>query len=233
MTTTTLVTSDAGAIRTVTLNRPEAGNALDIDLVRALTEAIEAADTDEQVRVIVLTGAGKTFCGGLDLAALRAPDWDPTLWNAALTRVRCATTPVIAAVNGPASTAGLGLVLACDFAFASERATFSDLHAKVGLISASGMSTLLVDRIGLARAKEMWLTARPVDAATACRWGLVNDVLPPDALMPVVVERATAITRARPDWVHTVVAAHDQGKQATLAAQFAAETSAAASWAER
>lgn len=230
---TALVTSDAHAVRTLTLNRPQAGNALDTDLIRAVTDAIDAANADAEVRAIVLTGAGTSFCTGLDLAALRDPAWDPALWNDALACLRGSTTPVIAAVNGPAGTAGLGLVLACDFALASERATFSDLHARVGLISASGMSTLLVDRIGLARAKEMWLTARAVDAVTAHRWGLVNDVLPEDELVGAATERAVAITRAPSDWVRTVVEAHDRGKQGVLSAHFAAETAAAAAWAAR
>ncbi|WP_436776588.1 enoyl-CoA hydratase/isomerase family protein [Yinghuangia sp. YIM S09857] len=231
MTTPTLTAADTDSVRTLTLNRPQVGNALDADLIGALTEAVETADADEQVRAIILTGAGDSFCTGLDLVALRAPDWDPTLWNTALHRILDTTTPIIAAVNGPANTAGLGLVLACDFALAAEKATFVDLHAKVGLISASGMSTLLADRIGLPRAKEMWLTARSVDAATAYRWGLVNDVLPPEDLATAAAERARAIARASAAWVRTVVATHDQGKQAVLQPQFAMEAAAAAAWA--
>src|SRR5258708_1516745 len=141
MTDAALLISDANSVRALTLNRPGVGNALDRELIRSLTDAVAAADADEQVRVVVLTGMGKTFCGGLDMAALRDPAWDPSLWNDAFALIRGTTTPVIASVNGAASTAGLGLVLACDFAIAAESATFSDLHAKVGLISASGMST--------------------------------------------------------------------------------------------
>jgi enoyl-CoA hydratase len=228
-----LLVSDAGAVRTLTLNRPHVRNALDGRLINGLNEAIVAAAADPGVCAVVLTGAGSAFCSGLDLRAVRSPGWNFEWWNALLVTIRETPVPVIAAVNGPANTGGLGLVLSCDFAVASRAATFSDLHAKLGLVSASGIATQLLDRIGLPRAKEMWITARVLDAETAYAWGLVNDVVAGDQLLPVVAGRAAMVASFDREYIQTVIETHQTVRNAGLESAFAAERAAAARWASR
>jgi enoyl-CoA hydratase len=228
-----LLTADDDGVRTLTLRRPHVRNALDLALIRELTAAVEAAEAAPEVHAVVLTGSGRSFCSGLDLAAVRDRSWDPSAWNGLMARLAATTIPVIAAVNGAASTAGLGLVVSCDFAIAADSATFSDLHAKVGMVSASGMSALLADRVGLARAKEMWLTARAVDAPTAYAWGLVNAVVPAADLAAEALARAAAVAAVDPGYVRAMIAAHDQGHRGTLGQHLDAEKAAAAEWAAR
>jgi enoyl-CoA hydratase len=155
MPTTDLVLVDvADRVATVTLNRPDARNALNSALMRALPEAMREAADDEDVDVVILTGADPAFCAGLDLKELastggnlesqgdeRSRDWNRTFW-------RPIDKPVIGAINGAAITGGLEVALQCDFLVASERAVFGDTHAKVGVIPGGGMSVLLPQRVG-------------------------------------------------------------------------------------
>jgi enoyl-CoA hydratase len=225
-----LTVTDEGAVRVLTLNRPGQRNALDRELLRALGETVAEAEREPGVHVVVLTGTPPAFCAGLDLRAITRPDWDPEDWDRVYRAFQSLTTPTIAAVNGAASTAGLGLVLGCDFAVAAATASFADMHARVGLLSASGMSAALADRIGLARAKEMWLTARPIDASRAYQWGIVNDVVPAGDLEASVRARAHLIADRDPDYVGTLLATHNAGRQATLQSHIALERRAAAEW---
>lgn len=213
---TSVTQADTGAVRLLTLNRPDRRNALDLELLRALTDIVSASVDDRTVHAVVLTGAGTAFCAGLDLKAIVAADWDPALWNRAYRLIRNATVPIIAAVNGVASTAGLALVLACDFAIAASSATFVDRHAAMGILSATGMSSELVDRIGIARAKQMWLSAESIDAQQALAWGLVNDVVADVDLVPIAMKRAQAIADLDRDYVRTLLATHDSGRAGTL-----------------
>jgi enoyl-CoA hydratase len=228
-----LVVTDQGAVRTLTLNRPEVRNALNLALLRQLTACLKEAEADPAVHAVILTGSGSSFCSGLDIKALRDPGWDPLAWNGTVATLLEASVPVIAAVNGSASTAGLGLMLACDFAVASEAATFVDMHAKLGLMSASGSASLLADRIGIARAKEMWITAKVVDAATASAWGLINDVTRPEDLLADVGARAAEAAKYDNAWVRAMVSTHDRGRRGTLAEHMTLEVEAATRWADR
>jgi enoyl-CoA hydratase len=231
--TAPLLVTGEGAVRTLTLNRPEVRNALNLPLLRQLTASVQEAEADPAVHALILTGAGSSFCSGLDIKALRDPGWDPLVWNGTVATLLEASVPVIAAVNGVASTAGLGLMLACDFAIASEAATFVDTHAKLGLISASGSASLLAERIGTARAKEMWITAKVVDAATANAWGLVNDVIPAQELLAEVGARAAEAAKHDNAWIRAMISTHDQGRRGTLAEHLRLEVEAAARWAAR
>jgi enoyl-CoA hydratase len=167
------------------LNRPEKLNALSMELRGELVAAIEELRRDPAVRVLILTGAGRAFCAGLDLNELskaegnsaRAFELDAV---AALLKFE---GPVIGAINGVAATGGFEIAMACDILLASTEAQFADTHAKVGLLPGWGLSVRLPRRIGLHRAKELAFTARFVSAAEAAEWGLVNRVVPPEELL--------------------------------------------------
>ena len=178
-------------IATVTLNRPEARNALSAELLRRLPEALLRADADDQVDVVILTGADPAFCAGLDLKVLgggglldgTGADGTP---NAAGVRgpFPPISKPLIGAVNGVAVTGGLELALNCDFLVASERAKFGDTHSRVGVMPGWGLTVLLPQAIGVRRAREMSFTGNFLDAHEALQWGLVNRVVAHDELLP-------------------------------------------------
>ncbi|MGA2835754.1 MAG: enoyl-CoA hydratase [Acidimicrobiales bacterium] len=204
-----IVTERHGPAALVILDRPEARNALTGAMIASLAEALTAADADPDVAVVVLTGRDPAFCAGLDLtdlartydevAAVPGEDGGGTGRPAIRRGLTPETTkPRIGAVNGPAVTGGLELALGCDFLIASERATFADTHARVGVMPAGGMTIRLPQLVGVNRARQMSLTGNFVDAATACAWGLVNEVVPHDRLLPRVLELAGAIAEAEP-----------------------------------
>jgi enoyl-CoA hydratase len=180
-------------IATVTLNRPEARNALSSELIRALADVMSATENDDSVGAVVLTGADPAFCAGLDLKELGSTGANfegVGKRSAPWSRI---TKPVIGAVNGVAVTGGLELALNCDFVVASERAKFGDTHARVGIMPAWGLSVLLPRRIGLARAIEMSLTGNFMAADEALAFGLVNHVVGHDELVPFVRSLAADI----------------------------------------
>lgn len=187
---------------TLRLDAPERRNALDLDTMAALSAELRAADADPAVRVIVLTGTDPAFCAGLDLAEVAGGrldltevarlDADPWLVLHGL------TTPSVAAVNGPAVTGGLELVLACDLSLASQQARFADTHARVGIHPSGGLSVLLPRYVGLRQALGMSLTGRFVDADEAAAMGLVNAVVPHDQLAAATDQVVEAITGTDP-----------------------------------
>jgi enoyl-CoA hydratase len=197
-----LLVDTTDAVRTVTLNRPAARNALSSELIDRLIEALHAAEDDPDVRAVVLTGADPAFCAGLDLREAGATG----LPSASVTDPKASpwwvlygmNTPVIGAVNGPAVTGGLELALQCTFLVASERAVFGDTHARVGVHPGGGLSGLLPQAVGLRRAREMSLTGNFVDAAEAHRLGLVNHVVPHPELLPTALRLAGDIASADP-----------------------------------
>jgi enoyl-CoA hydratase len=193
-------------IATVTLNRPQAMNALSRALRVALGQAMAALDRDPAVRVVILTGAGtRAFTAGLDLRELGA---DPNAVQAAnaagpndnpVLAVEQCRKPVIGAINGAAITGGFELALACDVLIASVNARFADTHARVGLLPGWGLSQRLSRLIGIYRARELAFTGNFLDAQTACAWGLVNRVVEADALMPAAQKLAADMASADND----------------------------------
>lgn len=184
-----LIVERDGGVATVTLNRPKAMNALSRALRAALASTFAALDADQSVRVVILTGAGRAFCAGLDLKEL-GQDAAPTGLadeidrdNPADALGRC-TKPIIGAINGFAITGGFELALACDILIASTEAQFADTHARVGIVPAWGLSQKLSRAIGIYRAKELSLTGNFIAADKAASWGLINRAVAPDALMP-------------------------------------------------
>ena len=182
-----ILVEKSGAVATVTLNRPTAMNALSRELRTAIAETFEALEADKDIRVAILTGAGKAFCAGLDLKELGSGtgginatigDKDP------VTSIGQFSGPVIGAINGVAITGGFELAIACDVLICSENARFADTHARVGILPGWGLSQKLSRAIGIYRAKELSLTGNFLSAQQAADWGLVNRVVPADDLLP-------------------------------------------------
>lgn len=184
-----LLAEDFAGTRVLTLNRPDRRNALNTELLRALESGFAAAEADDSVAVIVLTGADPAFCGGVDLKELEERGKPPEMGEP----LRGVSKPVIGAINGPAITGGLELALMCDLLVASENAAFGDTHASLGMLPGWGQVARLPDAVGGRRAAEMLLTARIIGADEALRIGLVNDVAPHADAMPRALELAAAI----------------------------------------
>jgi enoyl-CoA hydratase len=189
-----LLSERAERICVLTLNRPERMNALSRELRLRLVQAFDALLADEDVGVVVMTGAGKAFSAGLDLKELaesgiggEGTDYD------VVGAMRRFDRPIIGAVNGVAVTGGFELALACDFLVASTEARFADTHARVGILPGWGLSQRLPRLIGIGRAKEVSLTGNYISAEQAERWGLVNRVVPADELLPTCRRIATDI----------------------------------------
>ena len=187
-------------IATITLNRPDARNALSSEVLRLLRQLLEQSDRDDNVDVLILTGADPAFCAGLDLNELGARDTKLLTTGAdsgASHRTRGPlprlSKPLIGAVNGVAITGGFELALNCDFLVASERAKFGDTHTRVGVMPGWGLTVLLPQAIGIRRAREMSFTGNFIDADEAFRLGLVNHVVPHDELITFTRSLATDI----------------------------------------
>lgn len=208
-------------IAQITLNRPQALNALNEPLLRELEMALKATEGTDEVDVVIITGAGRAFCAGMDLHALaswaKGGETDPLLLvSRVIERLRDLALPVIAAVNGPAVTGGLELVLACDIVLAAEGAVFGDTHARVGIMPGGGDSQLLPRLVGVVKAKEMLLASRLVSAAEAERIGLVARTLPHDKLMTETWDLARRIRDNDRNIVHRLKALINQGVRLDL-----------------
>jgi enoyl-CoA hydratase len=220
----------------LTLNRPQASNALSLALRSALVEAIRRCAADSSVRVLVLTGAGRNFCAGLDLrelggAADPSAALIPDESNDPVRALRAFAGPVIGAVNGAAITGGFELALACDVLLAASDARFADTHAKVGVIPGWGLSQLLARRIGAHRAKELSLTGDFLDAARADAWGLVNRVVPAAELLAQALQLARAMLGVQPALLVQYKRLIDEGLQGSLREGLALEHERSRQWA--
>jgi len=237
----------ADGVATVTLNRPEARNALSRELLRALYGAVRECEQRDDVRVVILTGADPAFCAGLDMKELASSD---ALLRPAVPDRQAASgepagesassplrgpfpsrcKPLIGAVNGAAVTGGLELALACDFLIASERARFADTHARVGVQPNWGLSVLLPEAIGLRRAREMSATGNFVDAQTALEWGLVNHVVAHDELLGSAQATAADIAGNDPAGVERLLATYAAGSLLSPGQAWRLEATVAAEW---
>jgi 2-(1,2-epoxy-1,2-dihydrophenyl)acetyl-CoA isomerase len=181
----TVRVEQADSVATLTLNRPEARNALDLAMREELEAALRSLDADAGVRVLVVRGAGEHFCAGGDVKFMQAKPMTAAegeqrveAMNRAILALARFRTPTIAMVDGYAVGAGCNLALACDLVVASDRARFGEVFARLGLVPDGGGTWLLPRRVGLARAKELVFTAEMVQATEAERIGLVNRVVP-------------------------------------------------------
>ncbi len=205
-----------GPVAVVTMNRPEAMNALSRGLRAELAAAMEQVDADPEVRAVVLTGAGRrAFTAGLDLKelgveGLAAANASEPLANPVKAIEQC-RKPVIGAINGVAITGGFEVALACDILIGSENARFADTHARVGIMPGWGLSQKLARMIGISRAKELSLSGNFLDAQTACAWGLLNRVVSADELLGAAKQLANDISTADPGMVQAYKALIDEG----------------------
>lgn len=224
-----IVTRDA--TRILIFNRPSVRNALTRDMRRAFAAALAEADLDAQVRAVIVTGAGGVFSAGVDIKESRAAP-APIVRPHPGQALRAMSKPVTAAVDGACITGGLEIALSCSFILASERATFADTHAKVGFFPAWGMTAMLPRAIGARRARQMMLTAAPIDAQRAYDWGLVNEVVAPAELLARALALAEAMKVVDASLVRREVELMNQCDGAPFADAIEAESQAAQRWRE-
>lgn len=208
-------------VATVTMNRPDALNALSGELRQAIVETFHHLRDDAETEVIILTGAGRAFTVGLDLKELGGevvPSKEDAIKDTDVGKaVAQVGKPVIGAVNGFAITGGFEIALMCDFIIASTNARFADTHARVGVVPGWGLSQRLPRLVGINRAKELSLTGNFLDAETARDWGLVNRVVSDEALLSTCQQLAMDITSTEPVTRGEIRRIIDEGWHATLA----------------
>ncbi|MGZ4704990.1 MAG: enoyl-CoA hydratase [Acidimicrobiales bacterium] len=226
-------------IATVTLNRPDQRNALSRALQARITEVLVELDADDEVDVIILTGADPAFCAGVDLKELGSgPTGTEGDSGADLVLPKEFSRgplpdhvkPVIGAVNGPAVTGGFELALACDFLVASERARFADTHARVGIMPGWGLTVLLPEAVGVRRAREMSTTGNYIDAEVAAAWGLVNHVVPHDDLLPFCRQLARDIASNDQAGVRQMLDTYQRGAGTTADEAWGIEAEVSRAW---
>jgi 2-(1,2-epoxy-1,2-dihydrophenyl)acetyl-CoA isomerase len=186
------------SVSLIRINRPDNFNALDVDVMKEMTDLVARAAADDDTAALIITGTGRSFCSGGDLSYIR--DYNGSKRDALgnLTRnlhrlildLRQLPKPVIAAVNGTVAGAGMSLCMACDLRIAADNAKFKQAYTSVGLVPDGGWNVLVGQQLGSARASELLLLDPVLDADTALRYSLVNRVVKPDELMGVALELA-------------------------------------------
>ncbi len=220
-----------GSVELLTLDRPKALNALDRATLEELLGHCGRLDADSAVRAVVLTGEGRAFAAGADIAEMRGLDAQQAeafsrLGHRVMDALEALAVPTIAAVNGYALGGGCELACACDWIYASEKARFGQPEVKLGLIPGFGGTGRLVRRVGSAWAKELVLAGEPIDAETALRIGLVNRLFAPDALLDAALEVAEQIAGNGPLAVATAKRVILQGQDAGARTAHALEQAA-------
>lgn len=213
-------------VRTLTLNRPQSRNALSAELRKRFYAALGEAQADDDVDVVIVTGADPVFCAGLDLKELGgttelpdiSPKWPPM------------TKPVIGAINGAAVTGGLEIALYCDILIASEQARFADTHARVGLLPTWGLSVRLPQKVGIGMARRMSLTGDYLSAEEALRTGLVTQVVPHDELLPTARQVAASIVGNNQRAVKALLASYHRIDEAQTNEGLWIEAASAREW---
>jgi 2-(1,2-epoxy-1,2-dihydrophenyl)acetyl-CoA isomerase len=208
MATDSILRSTADGVATITLNRPDVLNSFNSAMAHDLINVLTAVAHDDAIRAVVLTGAGRAFCAGQDLAEAMPKDgalpdlgnFVRTSWNPVVFAIRTLEKPVVCAVNGTAAGAGANLALACDIVFAASDATFIQSFAKIGVIPDSGGTFILPRLVGLQRAAALTMLCEKVSAAQALEWGMIYKVCEPQALLAdaraAAAHLATQPTRA-------------------------------------
>lgn len=197
---------DAEGVRTLALHRPDTKNSLSPDVNRRLIAALAAAGEDDGIRCVVLTGAGGSFCSGLDLRILSGLKHDPatleqnlrSLFHGLIRAIRALPKPVVALVDGPAYGFGCDLALACDLRVATERARFCEVFVKRGLMPDGGATYFLPRLVGVSKALELMLLGDPIDAEAALALGLVSEIVPSSELATRGLQLAQRLARSPP-----------------------------------
>lgn len=217
-----------GSVLVVTLNRPERLNALNTVLLQSIKSVTEIA-ADPDVRAVVITGAGRGFCAGADLrdtagsAAQHGVDPMRDIYNPAVEALAALKKPVIAAVNGPAAGAGVGLACVADLRIASSNARFVPAFAKVGAVPDFGTTFFLPRIVGYSRALEWLMSTRELDAGTALSWRLVSAVVGPDSLIEYALQAAQELAELPATAVALTKALVRQSFHSSLSDQLEAE----------
>jgi len=214
-------------IAVITLNRPERRNSINKNLLIGLYNSLEKVADDKEIKAAVITGNGKSFCSGIDLSVIGKENiFDPRGDGKDLPDLFASCKkPVIGAVNGHAITGGFEIALNCDFLIASENAMFADTHSRVGIHPGWGMTQLLQQAVGQRMAMQMSMTCQFMDAQTALRTGLVNEVVVHEELMPRAIQLAGFICEGRSDMLMTVKDLIEYRNNATLEEAFKNERS--------
>lgn len=228
----TLLIGQEGPILTLTLNQPAKLNPLDLPQWEELAQALSRARDNDEIHAVVLTGSGRAFSAGADIRAMRERR-DPAQQvarldqiNAVLQQLANLPKPTIAALNGVAAGIGASLALACDLIVADEQASLVCSWVKIGMAPDGGASWRLVHMIGTRRAKELLMTARPLPAAEALAWGLINQVAAAGQALPQAHALARTIAGFSPHALRHAKALADHAATASLADQLAAEAQA-------
>jgi enoyl-CoA hydratase len=232
----TLLLERREAIVRISLNRPERLNALNSQLQNDFVQALDALAADDAVRVLILTGQGRAFCAGLDLRDFRqslSSFQRPSASGNVFQALAAVPQPVIAAVNGPAVTGGLELVLACDVVIGSRAARFADTHARLGVMPGAGLSQRLPRIIGANRALALSLTGDFLEAEDAWRCGLLSHLSEPEELLPLAWQLAGRMATADPEVLREIKRVTRAGLLGTLAEGLRLEDAAHPDWARR
>jgi enoyl-CoA hydratase len=220
----TLLIARNGPVAVLTLNRPEALNALSPEMRQALSTALEALARDEQIAAVVLTGAGeRAFTAGMDLKAAAAAlaAGEPARDETPVEALDRFPKPIVAAINGLCITAGLEMALCCDVIVAARTARFGDTHVRLGILPGWGGAHRLARRVGPHLAKELILTGRFVDAERALQMGLVNQVVEPSKLMACALDLANGMAEGDREVMLAYKALVDDGFRLDLAGALA------------
>ena len=217
----TILLEKSESVSTLTLNRPEARNALDLVMREEIVTALDEIEADASVRVLIVTGAGEHFCAGGDVKTMQAKRHTAAegrarveLLNRMVLRLVNFPKPTLAMVDGYAVGAGFNLALCCDLIVASDRARFGQVFSKIGLVPDGGGTYFMPRLVGLAKAKELVFTAEIIDAAEALRHGLINRVVPAGDLRQATLALARRIAEGPPKVL--ALAKHLLNRSATL-----------------
>ena len=214
MTYSKIILEKKDGIAKITLNRPEALNAMDEELLSEVVAALDDIEKDDSVNVVILTGAGRAFSAGRDLKRLLAgQEW---VGGSRYRTLEDLSKPVIAAVNGPCFTGSFELVMCADIIIASENAVFGDTHARFGITPGGGQTQRLPRQIGPKKAKELLLTCDTISATEAERIGIVNKVVPAEKLEEAAMEMAEKILKNIPEAVRTIKSLVNKGMKTDL-----------------
>lgn len=217
-----------GPVAVLTLNRPQALNALTFDMVREVQEALEQVESDRGIRALIITGAGRGFCSGQDLTSRAPLDADIVQvymdsFYQPISGIRRCRVPVVMAINGVAAGAGFSLALAGDILLASRSAKFIQLFSGVGLVPDIGSTYLLPRAIGRTRALRMMMTSEPLTAEMAVSWGVVSECVDDEGLLPAAHALAARLAAGATQALVATRGLIDEGDDRDFEGQFRRE----------